>query len=74
MKTQYTFMLKKIGKISLFCLLTWSYDKHSLAQTSPVSNIFHGPKSVRAIEVLLYFVAYVVTVTHLLFHSSEYLK
>ena len=74
MNTQYTFILKKIGKLSLFCLLTWSYDKHLLAQTIPVSDIFHGPKGVRAIEVLMYFVAYMVTATPLLFHSSEYLK
>ena len=38
--TQYTFMLKKIEKISLLCLLTWRYDLHSLARTTPVSNIF----------------------------------
>ena len=31
---------KKMEKLSLFCLLTWRYDKHSLAQISPVSNMF----------------------------------
>ena len=38
--TQHTFVLKKIEKISLLCLLTWRYDQHSLARTTPVSNIF----------------------------------
>ena len=47
--TQYTFMLK-IEKTSIFCLLTWRYDKHSLARTTPVSNIFYGSKGVRAID------------------------
>ena len=28
-----TFILKKIEKIPLLCLLTWSYDYHSFAQT-----------------------------------------
>ena len=27
--TQFTFMLKKIVQISIFCLLTWRYDEHS---------------------------------------------
>ena len=47
-------MLKKIEKISLLCLLTWRYDKHSLARTSPAFTYVHGSKAVRAIEVLLY--------------------
>ena len=38
--TQHTFMLKKIEKMSLLCLLTWRYYKDSLARTAPVSNIF----------------------------------
>ena len=38
--TQYNFMLKKIEKISLLCLLTWRYDWHTLGRTTPVSNIF----------------------------------
>ena len=33
-------MLKKIEKISLLCFLTWCCSKHSLALTTPVSNIF----------------------------------
>ena len=36
--TQYTFILKKVGKISLFCLLIWRYYQPSLARTTPVSN------------------------------------
>ena len=38
--TQHTFILKKIKKIFLLCLLTWHNEKHSLARTTPVSNIF----------------------------------
>ena len=38
--TQHTFILKKIEKISLLRLLTWCYKYHSLARTTPVSNIF----------------------------------
>ena len=45
----------KIENISQLCLLTWCYEKHSLARTTPVSNIFHDSKCVRVIEVLLYF-------------------
>ena len=40
MNTQHTFILKIIENMSLLCLLTRRYDLHSLAQTSPVSNIF----------------------------------
>ena len=36
--TQHTFMLKKIEKISLLCLLTWLHYQPSLARTTPVSN------------------------------------
>ena len=52
--TQYTFMLKKIEKISLLCLLLWRYDKHSFVRAIPVWNIFQGFKGVRATKVLLY--------------------
>ena len=34
-----TFMLKKIKNLFLLCLLTWYYDYHSLARTTPVSNL-----------------------------------
>ena len=54
MKIEYTFMLKKIEKIFLLCVQLWRYDKHSLARTTPVSNIFLSSKGVRAIEVRLY--------------------
>ena len=37
--TQYTIMLKKIEKISLLCLLTRRYDKHSLALTTPILRL-----------------------------------
>ena len=47
--TQYTFMLKKWEKISFICLLTWLYNKPSVARTN-----FYSPKGVRAIEVRLY--------------------
>ena len=47
-------MLKKKEKISIICPLTLRYDKLSLARTTPVWNIFHGSKGVRAIEGLLY--------------------
>ena len=40
--TQYPFVLKNIEKISLFCFLSWCNDEHSLAWTTPVSNIFLG--------------------------------
>ena len=43
--TQYTFMLKKIKNAFSLCLLTWRYDSHSLAQTTPVSeHIFMVPR------------------------------
>ena len=35
-----TFMLKKMEKIPLLCLLIWRDDQPSLARTTPVSNIF----------------------------------
>ena len=56
MRTHNYFILKNIEKTSLLCLRTWQYDRHSLAQTSPVLNIhvFYGSKGVRAIEVLPY--------------------
>ena len=38
--TQYTFMLKKIEKISLLCNLTWLCNKPSMARTTPVLNKF----------------------------------
>ena len=38
--TQCTFMLKKIEKMSLLCLLTLLYNKPSMPRTTPVSNIF----------------------------------
>ena len=38
--TEDIFMLKKIETISILCLPTSSYDEHSLARTTPVSNIF----------------------------------
>ena len=38
--TQHTFILEKIEKISILSLLTWRCKKPSLAQTTPVSNIF----------------------------------
>ena len=47
-------MLKKIENMSLLCLLTWRYDKHSLAGTTLSQTYFHGSKGVRAIEVLLF--------------------
>ena len=62
--TQHTFMLKKIGKISLFCLLIWRYDLHSLAQTPLSRTYFHGPKGVRAIEVFLYIETYLCLLKH----------
>ena len=34
-----TFMLEKLKEIALLCLLSWRYDKHSLARTTPLSNI-----------------------------------
>ena len=54
MNTEYTFMLKKIEKICLLCVQLSRYDKHSLARTTPVSNIFSSSKGVRANEVRLY--------------------
>ena len=33
-------MSEKIENISPLCLLTWRYDNHSLARTTPISNIF----------------------------------
>ena len=39
-KHNYTFMLKKIEKIPLLCLLTWLYNKPSMAQTTPDTNKF----------------------------------
>ena len=56
--TQYTFMSKKIDKLSLLCLMTWLYIKPTMARTTPVSNTFHDPKGVRAIEVRLYFASF----------------
>ena len=53
--TQHTFILKKIEKISIFSLLTWRYDWHSLARTTLSRTYFHGSKGIRAIEVLLHF-------------------
>ena len=53
---EYTFMLKKIEKISLICLLTWLYNKPSVARTTPVLNKSSSPKGVQAIEVRLYLV------------------
>ena len=38
--TQYTFMLKKIEKIPLLCLLPWLYNKFLMAETAPISNNF----------------------------------
>ena len=35
----YTIIIKKIEKISLLCHLAWHYDQHSLARTTPGSNI-----------------------------------
>ena len=32
--------LEKLKKISLLCLLSWRYDKNSIARPTPVSNIF----------------------------------
>ena len=40
MNTQHTFMLKRLDKIFLLCLLTWRFDYPLLARTTPVSNIF----------------------------------
>ena len=37
--TKNTFILKKMEKISLKCLLIWHYD-HSLARTSRLEHIF----------------------------------
>ena len=49
--TQYTFILKKVEKISLLCLLTWRYDLHSLARNTPVSNmIFIVPKVLEPVK------------------------
>ena len=51
MNTKYTFMLKKIEKISLLCLLTWFYNNPSMARTTPVSNkIFIIPKVFEPLE------------------------
>ena len=47
--TQYTFMLKKIETIFLFCLLLTLTSSIYLSRTH-----FHSPKGVRAIEVRLY--------------------
>ena len=44
MRTQYTFMLKKIKKVSLSCLLTWLHSKPSMARTTPVSKFLVAPK------------------------------
>ena len=38
--TQHTSMVKKIEKISIFCIMTLPYDEHSLARTTPISKIF----------------------------------
>ena len=54
MRTHYNFMLKKIENTSLLCLLKWRCNTHSFARTTLSQSIFHGPKDVRAIEVLLY--------------------
>ena len=52
MRTQHTFMLKKIGKISLVCHLTRTMiNTHYLEL--PQSRTY-GSKGVRDIEVLLY--------------------
>ena len=53
--TQYTFMLKKIEKISLLCLLTWLYNNPQWLEPPLSRTNFHSPKGVRAIEVRLYF-------------------
>ena len=37
-------MLKQIKKIFLLCLLTWRFDKHSLAQTTYLEHIFMVPE------------------------------
>ena len=52
MRTYNTPFYYKNRKYILLCLLTWPYDYHSLGRTTPVLNIFHGPKVVPAIEVL----------------------
>ena len=40
MKTHNIPSYKGKSKISLLCLMTLSYDKHSKARNTPVSNIF----------------------------------
>ena len=52
--TQHIFMLKKIEKISLLCRLTWLHYQHHWLKLTLSRINFHGPKGVRAIEVLLY--------------------
>ena len=43
--TQYTFILKKIEKISLLCLLTWLYNKTLNGSNYPcLEHIFIVPK------------------------------
>ena len=39
-KGPFKFEITRVDCISLLCLLTWQCDQHSLARTSPVSNIF----------------------------------
>ena len=49
------YMLKKIEKLFLLCHLTWRYNQPSLARIPLSRTNFYGPKGIRAIEVLLYF-------------------
>ena len=51
---QYTFILKKIENISVFRLLTWRYDYHSLARNTPVSNFFMVPKVFEPLKFYYY--------------------
>ena len=68
---QHTFMLELIEKITLFCLLTWRYDKQPLAGTSPLWNVFSWFQMCSSLKFRCRMVLYVLFVTDiktLVFH------
>ena len=61
--TQHTFMLKKIKKIYLLCLLTSAMINPHWLELPLSQTHFHGSQGVRAIEVRLYI--YYIIFSHL---------
>ena len=52
MRRQHIFILEKIKKIFLLCLLTCSKSNTHLLKLPPSRTYFHGPKGVQAIDLV----------------------